>query len=356
MINFCTLFDSSYLSRGLALHASLEKVCPSFHLYVLAFNKECYNYLVNANLQNLTVISLDDFEDDELLKIKPTRSIAEYCWTCTPSIILFCIKKYALPSCTYLDADMIFYHDPSILLSEMGEQSILLTEHRYTKDYDQSKKSGLYCVQFMCFKDTPEGMKALTWWRERCIEWCYARHEDGKFGDQKYLDDWLSRFKGVHVLQNPGGGLAPWNLQQFTFFKKNASLYIIEKKSGITYPLVFFHFHGVKFYTNQYISCCDALYQIDSNTKKLIYLPYFKLLMEIEDRLNKEGVTFNVNGAGTLSPGKIDIIFQYLKDVFAIWKMGNIGLPQWQLLNIEKHNHFYKLEFIKNHNGRTDRS
>ena len=356
MINFCTLFDSNYLSRGLALHASLRKVCASFHLYVLAFNEECYDYLSNAKLQNLTVISLSDFEDDELLKIKSTRSAAEYCWTCTPSIILFCIAKYNLPSCTYIDADMIFYHNPSILLEEMGQQSILLTEHKYTKDYDQSKKSGIYCVQFMCFKQTPDGMKALTWWRERCIEWCYARHEDGKFGDQKYLDDWPERFKGVHVLQNPGGGVAPWNLQKFNFFKKNNSVYFVEKKSCISYPLIFFHFHGVKFYTDQYISCCEALYQIDSETKKLIYLPYFRYLMEIEDRLNKEGVKFNVNGARTVSPKKANIILQYLKDVFATLKMGNISFPSLHLLNINKHNHFYKFGFIRNNNGRTDRS
>jgi len=356
MINFCTLFDSNYLSRGLALHASLRKVCASFHLYVLAFNEECYDYLSNAKLQNLTVISLSDFEDDELLKIKSTRSAAEYCWTCTPSIILFCIAKYNLPSCTYIDADMIFYHNPSILLEEMGQQSILLTEHKYTKDYDQSKKSGIYCVQFMCFKQTPDGMKALTWWRERCIEWCYARYEDGKFGDQKYLDDWPERFKGVHVLQNPGGGVAPWNLQKFNFFKKNNSVYFVEKKSCISYPLIFFHFHGVKFYTDQYISCCEALYQIDSETKKLIYLPYFRYLMEIEDRLNKEGVKFNVNGARTVSPKKANIILQYLKDVFATLKMGNISFPSLHLLNVNKHNHFYKVGLIRNNNGRTDRS
>ena len=33
------------------------------------------------------------------------------------------------------------------------------------------------------------GLKALKWWRDRCLEWCYARIEDGKFGDQFYIED-----------------------------------------------------------------------------------------------------------------------------------------------------------------------
>jgi hypothetical protein len=346
MINFCTLFDSNYLTRGLALYKSLEKVCSSFHLYVIAFDNESYVYLKEKNLPHLTSISLKDFEDEELLKIKTTRSAVEYCWTCTPSIILFCINKYALPSCTYIDADMIFYHDPIILIEEMGSNSILISEHRYTKDYDQSEYSGIYCVQFMCFKNNNQGMTALNWWREHCIEWCYARHENGKFGDQKYLDDWLIRFEGVHVLQHRGGGLAPWNLQQFRFIKERSAISIIEKESGEKFTLVFFHFHGVKFYTDGYISCCEPIYEISAVAKKIIYMPYFKKLIEIENEAKSEGVTFNVNGARFAKPLKTKLVLQYLKNVFALWKQGNIKYPSLQLLCISKHNHFIRLTDI----------
>jgi hypothetical protein len=347
MINFCTLFDSNYLTRGLALYESLEKVCFSFHLYVIAFNEECYDYLKNAALPNLTAIALKDFEDEELLQIKPTRSVAEYCWTCTPSVILFCIKKYGLQSCTYIDADIIFYHDPKVLIEEMANNSILITEHRYTKDYNQSKYSGIYCVQLMCFKNDHNGMVALNWWRDRCIEWCYARHEDGKFGDQKYLDDWLIRFEGVHVLQHPGGGIAPWNLQQFHFLDEDSDILIVEKKSGANFPLVFFHFHGVKFYTDEYVSCCEPVYEINPVSKKIIYLPYFKKLIGIERKIRNEGVRFNINGARSARPGKAKLVLQYIKDVFALWKLGNIKYPSLQMLNINKHNHFFRVIDLK---------
>ena len=54
MTNFCTLFDSNYLTRGLALHESLARVCSSYHLYVIAFDDDCHKYLQEASLPNLT--------------------------------------------------------------------------------------------------------------------------------------------------------------------------------------------------------------------------------------------------------------------------------------------------------------
>ena len=342
MINFCTLFDSNYLTRGLALYESLFEVCPSFHLYIVAFDINCFKYLKAKNLKFVTPISLNEFEDPELLAIKSTRSAAEYCWTCTPAIILYCIKNFNLDSCTYLDADMFFYKDPSILLSEMGSNSILITEHRYTKDYDQSEISGKYCVQFMAFKNNTEGMTALNWWREKCIEWCYSYAEDGKFGDQKYLDDWITRFNGVHVLQHLGGGLAPWNLQQYTFEKGLEQ--IVDIDSGIKFPLIFFHFHGSKFYLDDMASCCNPSYAISPEVKELIYKPYFKALLNVEREIKKEGIQFNVNGARAASPGKLKLLFQFIKERLMFWKIGNISVFKLVAIRMKDHRNIINLK------------
>ena len=71
----------------------------------------------------------------------------------------------------------------------------------------------------MFFKNDRSGREALEWWRERCLEWCYNRHEDGKFGDQKYLDDWVERFKNVRVINNIGVGVAPWNVNSYELIR-----------------------------------------------------------------------------------------------------------------------------------------
>ena len=347
MINFCTLYDSNYLTRGLALYESLVKTCPTFQLFVVAFNDDCFHFLKNSGLEHLTPISLKEFEDEKLLVVKPTRSAAEYCWTCTPSVILFSIRKFNLPSCTYVDADMIFYQNPQQLLDELGTDSIMITEHRYSKEYDQSATHGTYCVQFMFFRNDPIGSEVLEWWRERCIEWCYSYQADGKFGDQKYLDDWTQRFKGVHILKHPGGGVAPWNLQQFLFSEKNGEIRITEKKTGKSFPLVFFHFHGLKFYTDSKVSLSGGLYEMADDVKTIVYYPYVEKLKQIEEQLKTKAVPFNTSGARNAAPSKWNVLSEYLK-FFAILVLKGKASPLVpKYYNFKRHYHIHNTNLLK---------
>lgn len=301
-LNFCTLFNANYLSRGLALYESLQAVCPDAHLYVFAFDDKTYEYLKMISPKNLTVISLKEFEDEKLLGIKNTRSAAEYCWTCTPSTILYAIKKYNLDNCTYVDADMYFYSNPEVLVNEMNGKSVLITEHRYTAQYDQTTKSGKYCVQFITAHNTPEGLEVMEWWRNACIDWCYARHEDGKFGDQKYLDDWMTRFRSVHELQHLGGGIAPWNVQQYKFELKSGKIVGKEITTAKQFEAVFFHFHGLKFFDNDFVSLTDSGYEISKSVIELFFKPYVRTLMRIKNEVQKIDNSFNPNGSSGPAP------------------------------------------------------
>ena len=92
--NYCTLFDSGYLSRGLLLYHSLMKHSKNAWLYVVAFDEKSLKILKKMNLSRMTVISLKDFEDPELLKVKPARSRAEYCWTSSSSTILYVLNNF----------------------------------------------------------------------------------------------------------------------------------------------------------------------------------------------------------------------------------------------------------------------
>ncbi len=319
MYNYCTLFDSNYLTRGLAMYESLRKHSDSFHLYIFAFDDRSYKLLNKLDLEFTTIISLKEFEDDDLLKVKPTRTTAEYCWTCTPSVIKYCIEKYNLESCTYLDADLYFYSDPSILIEEMEKEkrSVLITEHRYTPEYDQSATSGIYCVQFMTFKNDKNGLTVLNWWRNACLDWCYARFEDGKFGDQKYLDDWPQRFEGIHVLKNPGGGVAPWNVQQYDIHNM--------KFLGNDFKLIFYHFHQLKFVEKGKIDL--GSYKLSQDVIKLLYVPYILHLEAIMKKLIGLGETYDYHGTAKIKKDfktVLRYIKRYIKGIYYIYDINKI--------------------------------
>lgn len=293
MYHFCTLFDSFYLTRGLAMYKSLEQVCDSFHLYIFAFDDKCFNILTKMQLKHATIISLKEFEDEKLLAVKPTRSKAEYCWTSTSSTILYVLEKYNVPSCTYVDADLFFYQNPKLLFDEMGDKSILITEHRYPPKFNRSNSSGIYCVQFITFLNDANGLEAVRWWRNACIDWCYDRYEDGKFGDQKYLDDWTTRFKGVYVLQHLGGGLASWNVEQYPFVeRKGNKIVFINKEDNSKFEAVFYHFHHVRFYKNDIVDLGwrHPTMPVVNN----LYVPYIVELERCEKLAKQMDASFHV--------------------------------------------------------------
>lgn len=234
---YCTLFDSSFLPMGLSLIESLQVQSNNSFIFVLCMDKNVYSSLLKCYLKNVTLIKLDDieFEFPQLIETKKNRTKGEYCWTLTPCIIYYLLLKNNIKRITYLDADLFFFSDPLELIYEMLKNSkdVLITEHGYDPMYDQSQKSGRFCVQFMTFNNTKESQRILLWWKEKCIEWCYNKFEDGKFGDQKYLDVWPEIFQNaVHILQDQSKTLAPWNVH---FISK-------EKKLN---P-VLYHFHGFR--------------------------------------------------------------------------------------------------------------
>jgi len=317
MLNFITLFDKNFLSLGLALYNSLVEECDNFHLYILAMDSETEEYFKQEKADNRTIIVLNQIESfyPELVKLKEKRSSAEYCWTLTPYSIQYAIKNYNLASCTYIDADVFFYSDPKVLIEEAGDNSIIITEHRYTPEYDQAKINGKYCVQFVSIKNDKNGTEALEWWRLRCNEWCYAKSKDGKFGDQKYLDDWTTRFKGVYVPRHIGCGIAPWNMQQYDFFVKNEKITVSDKITKEQGKLIFVHYHNLKkYYLNKKVLWHLGRYSISNKSKEVLYKPYISTLINIENKLENH-LVLQTNKKRNI-PRIESFLHFYLKNVF----------------------------------------
>jgi hypothetical protein len=274
MRHFCTLFDRNYVFKALVLHRSLERHCPSFHLTTFCFDGEAKRVVDALELPNVSTVALEELEafDAELLSVKPDRSQVEYMWTSTPSLPLYELgTRPELDEVTYLDADLMFFSDPEPLFEELGDDSVLITPHRFSPELAHHAINGIYNVQFLTFRRDERGLEALNWWHDRCIEWCYYRFEDGKLGDQKYLDDWPERFAGVHVSRHKGCGLAPWNITQFDVHETAEGIYVDED------PLIFFHYHRVRLLSDGYVWRPPGYY-ISPENRRLVYDPYLEEL------------------------------------------------------------------------------
>lgn len=286
--NFCTLFDRNYLYKGLALYDSLTQVCRNFKLWILCFDDIAYGLLKKMDLKNIILISLSEFEDEGLLGVKNSRTPVEYCWTTTPSLPLYILKKWnKIDSIAYLDADLYFYADPFVIYEELDSGSILVVSHNYSKRYAKNElKHGKFNVQFLIFKNNVEGLRCLEWWRDKCLDWCYVRYESRKWGDQKYLDEWPQRFSGVKVLSHKGGGVAPWNIQNYDIKKVEDKIFIDDQE------LVFYHFHQLNI-INPNAYDLSRGYPLSRNVIELIYKPYISQLRKQIDLVSKLDPGFN---------------------------------------------------------------
>lgn len=272
-MNFCTYFDSYYMIKGLGLYLSLERVTKDFHLYVMAFDKNCFDKLKQLSFEYMTIELLDDFVTPELLAVKPTRSRGEYCWTCGPSIIYHFLTKYNLDSITYLDSDLYFMSAPHSITEEIGKNSVAITEQGISEK--SAKIYGKYCVQYMYFRNDKDGLGALTWWRDSCIEWCFQKLEPTRYGDQKYLDEFPVRWNNVHIIQNLGVGIAPWNMYKYKYEDKYFSY---ETKN---YPYIFFHMHGIKIEVVENKLILSSLHAaLNSSLIEVFFRPYANTLKD----------------------------------------------------------------------------
>lgn len=308
MINFCTLFDSYYLDKGLALYHSLEQVSKDFHIYIFCLDDKARDILLQEKLVHATVLHHSDIEKEYeiLLRLKQERSKAEYCWTCTPVVIDYVLRHYPVESCTYIDADLYFFGDPQVLFDEISEvgADIVITEHRFThslKDRRLQRRSGKYCVEFNYFNQSANARKALDWWRERCFEWCYHLYEPERMGDQKYLEKFPQLFQGVHELQHLGGGTAPWNLAQYELqAAENGHVILKPRDGGRPFELVFYHFQNIRYLSGHKVNVNSCVHA--KRMKDAIYIPYLCELERTRQELLQYGVSFSVNKSYSSNP------------------------------------------------------
>lgn len=283
--HFCTYFDASYAVRGLAMMASVSRFLPDACFYVLCLDDTAARIVADQR-PSARVVRLAELEafDPDLAACRATRSKFEYYFTCTP-----CLPRYVFhretqaDMVTYLDADLFFYQSPEMVFAEISAASVAIAPHRFTPKLAPGRlQYGRYNVSWVSWRNDPEGRRCLEDYRADCLNWCYDRLEGDRFADQKYLDAWPTRYKGVHELTSKGMNLALWNVDDCTLGERDGVIHADRD------PLVFMHFHGVKHVGPASWDLRFREYDVTGNQPFLtegLYRPYLSLLQGSFDTL-----------------------------------------------------------------------
>ena len=267
---FCTLFDSNYLLKGVAMLRTLKQHCPGAHVHVLCMDEQTQTILTQLGMPYITCIPLSKLEDEALLAAKKERTVAEYCWTLSPCLPWYVLQHNPhIDLITYIDADLLFYSPLQPLFDEIGNASIAIIEHRFTPRLKHMEVNGRFCVEWVSFRRDDEGMACLARWRDQCIEWCFYRLEDNRLGDQKYLDEWPQRYASLHILQHVGAGVAPWNYAQYRFGKNSTGQITVDGEL-----LIFYHFHQFQLLDNGEFDRLSTFYTSECQEPLPVYETY----------------------------------------------------------------------------------
>ena len=243
MATFCTYFDRHYLARGISLIRSLQRHSPNAKLLVLCLDDPTRDVIARLGWPEVHAVALAELEraDPVLEAAKATRTRLEYYFTCTPAWTRYAMQFVAPDELlVYVDADLWFFSSPDPIFEELGRGSVAIVPHRFPDETSVLSMFGVYNVGFLAFRNNRAGHAVLDDWRTCCIEWCHDRLEDDRFADQKYLDAWPGRFPGVHAVQHPGAGLAPWTWMGHTIDVQR------DPPSVDGQPLIFYHFHAFR--------------------------------------------------------------------------------------------------------------
>ena len=316
---FCTYCDQGYAARLLCLHQSLKEQGEAFRLFALCFDAETEAVIAEMGDESLVALPLAMVlaADPDYAAIRPQRSRVEFYFTATPVLVRHCLKlEPSAQVMTYLDADLFFYGPASAVFAEQGDASVGIVPHRFTQRSRRSRRNGTYNVAWVSFRRDRQGMECLEWWRDRCIEWCFDRVENGRFADQGYLDEFPKRFKGVKSLEHPGINAAPWNVEPTRLTSVKGKPWLHGQ------PVIFYHYQGIREVESGLFDPGLRSYHLPLTRalRDLLYLPYLRRLTAVQASLRCKGIAPSIGYQRLPTDGSLRARWERLR-VHPLWTL-----------------------------------
>ena len=234
---------------------------------------------------------------------------------------LYILKKYPeIDILAYMDSDLYFFSSPEALYHEMGNRSLLIFEHDfYPAEAEKAKEFGRFNMGFQLYRNDLQGIACLQHWRQECLAWCYDRPENGKYADQKYLEEWPEYYNAVIASNHSGGGLAPWNCgkHKFDFF---GEIPLVDSK-----PIIFYHYQGCKVLKHNMLLIASHPYYlyIPTQVSNFLYSCYFLAMAraraDLEKKLSSKQLQlvylFNREATNVISSGRKSVIKHFFSSI-----------------------------------------
>jgi hypothetical protein len=287
-INVATMFSREYIVQGLTMLNSFLRNNPNAKVWILALDVKTLTVIsqVQPKSTHTILISKENELYQRFLYFQRSRSFAESIFSIKPHWVHYVLNKIRDEDIVlYIDADSYFFMElPNLGLFK--EASLILSPHYFPKNSDASAEVGRYNAGFVGFKKNNIGVKAVNLWCDLCNNWCFAYKSDGKFADQKYLDQISTNFINS-VSETPFGiNLGLWSFSSDTRVKIEKSGFQVGENK-----LISFHFHSIRLSRNfifmdlhryQRLACSRELYE-------KIYSPYVDDLKSVQETLKNKG-------------------------------------------------------------------
>lgn len=285
---YCTIFDSNYVARAIALYLSFIEVNDNGVFAFFCMDDEAAELVENLKPERSLIVRYSDFASGGLLEIEKFRSRGELCWTSKPIAMMYLMEFYPDAEWViYVDTDMLFYSDPDAVLYGCTAH-YLLTPHRFHPRFQSYERlAGRFNAGYMAARTSIYGYEVVRWWKERCLESCSSVPSGEKYADQKYLDSLGSLFPYGEESTCAGLNLAPWNIDNYRIFRENGRVRV-----GID-PLILYHFQGLQLFNDGSASLYIGARRIAKVHRELIYEPYMNALKRAYITIKNDDKDYN---------------------------------------------------------------
>ncbi|MBS5940014.1 hypothetical protein [Clostridium sp.] len=283
---FCMVVSRTRLIQAIACFLSLYKTMDNFKVYILCVDEKCYEFLKKINFDKIVLVTISELNREDLLAIKASRKLNQYCWTLKPGFIKYILTlEESIKRVTYIDSDLFFYQNPNVIFENQPYDSVLLSSGEvflpmYSKEVNNTIQSltGNFNSGFISFIKDIDGLSCVNWWDKMCVDSCTSNPEDNKFGDQKYLDDMPFLFNNVYEITTQGVNIGHWNSSKYKFTVLNDTIMVNNNK------LIFYHFSGFRIISKYDIR---QVHEQDRVNTPFIYQIYRRGLEKIIDDVEK---------------------------------------------------------------------